>query len=66
MQAHKDDLGIEGAMATPGLESSDLYRFASHMTRIPLFYEYKDNNTTFMPEIKARTWTTTRPCSTWR
>lgn len=53
MQAHKDDLGIEGAMATPGLESSDLYRFASHMTRIPLFYEYKDNNTTFMPEIKG-------------
>ena len=45
MQAHKDDLGIKGAMATPGLESSDLYRFASHMTRIPLFYEYKDNNT---------------------
>ena len=42
MQAHKDDLGIEGAMATPGLESSDLYRFASHMTRIPLFYEYKE------------------------
>lgn len=23
------------------------------MTRIPLFYEYKDNNTTFMPEIKG-------------
>ena len=53
MQKHKDDLGIKGAFVSPGLETSDGYRFASHMTRIPLFYEYRDNNTTFMPEIKG-------------
>jgi raffinose/stachyose/melibiose transport system substrate-binding protein len=53
MQKHKDDLGIKAAFATPGLDSSDSYRFAAHMTRLPLFYEFKDANTTFMESIKG-------------
>ena len=53
MQKHKDDLGIEAAFATPGLDSSGFYRFTAHMARIPLFYEYRDNNTTFMKDIKG-------------
>ena len=53
MQKHKDDLGIEAAFATPGLDSSGSYRFTAHMARIPLFYEYRDNNTTFMKDIKG-------------
>ena len=53
MNKHKDDLGIQAAFATPGLESSDTYRFAAHMTRPPIFFEYRDNNTTFMKEIKG-------------
>ncbi|GGI12776.1 ABC transporter substrate-binding protein [Galliscardovia ingluviei] len=53
MQEHKDDLGIEGAFATPGLDASDTYRFTAHMSRIPLYFEYKDMNTTFSKTIKG-------------
>ena len=53
IQQHKDDLGLEGAFATPGLDSSDTYRFTAHMGRIPLYYEYKDMNTTFSKTIKG-------------
>ena len=53
IQQHKDDLGLEGAFATPGLDSSDSYRFTAHMGRIPLYYEYKDMNTTFSKTIKG-------------
>ncbi|MEE1296521.1 MAG: ABC transporter substrate-binding protein [Bifidobacterium sp.] len=48
---HRKDLGIDAAFATPGLDSSDTYRFTAHMARIPLFYEYRDRNTTFSPTI---------------
>ena len=50
---HKDDLGVDGAFATPGLDASDTYRFSAHMGRIPLYYEYKDMNTTFSKAIKG-------------
>jgi raffinose/stachyose/melibiose transport system substrate-binding protein len=53
MQKHKDDLGIKAAFATPGLDSSDLYRFAAHMTRLPLFYEFRDADSTFEATIKG-------------
>ena len=53
MQEHKDDLGLDGAFSTPGLDASDNYRFAAHMDRIPLFYEYKDAGTTFEQNIKG-------------
>jgi raffinose/stachyose/melibiose transport system substrate-binding protein len=53
MQKHKDDLGIQGAFATPGMDPSTSYRYTAHMGRIPLFYEYRDANVTFEPEIKG-------------
>lgn len=65
---HKDDLGVDGAFATPGLDASDTYRFSAHMGRIPLYYEYKDMNTTFSKTIKGTYLITTRICSisSWR
>ena len=51
MMEHKDDLGLQGAFATPSVENSDYYRFTAHMIRPAQYFEYKDNNTTFMPEI---------------
>lgn len=54
MQQHKDDLGIDGAFATPGLDASDTYRFTAHMARIPLYYEYKDMDTTFSKTITGK------------
>lgn len=53
MQQHKDDLGLDGAFATPGLDSSDSYRFTAHMGRIPLYFEYRDMDTTFSKDIKG-------------
>ncbi|MDU2422012.1 MAG: ABC transporter substrate-binding protein [Bifidobacterium scardovii] len=53
MQEHKDDLGLEGVISNAGLDASDTYRFASHLSRIPLFYEYKDAGTTFEQNIKG-------------
>lgn len=45
---HKDDLGVDGAFATPGLDASDTYRFAAHMMRSCRFnHQYRDANTTF-------------------
>lgn len=53
IQKHKDDLGLDGAVASPGLDPSDDYRFSAHMSRLPIFYEYKDAGVTFEPEIKG-------------
>ena len=54
MQEHKDDLGLDGAFSTPGLDASDNYRFAAHMDRIPLFYELKDLGKTFSLDITGK------------
>jgi len=51
IQEHKDDLGLDGAFATPGLDASDTYRFTAHMARLPLYFEYKDKDTTFSKTI---------------
>lgn len=53
IQEHKDDLGLQGAVTTPSVDASDEHRFVSHMSRIPLYYEYRDSNTTFKPELKG-------------
>ena len=53
IEQHKDDLGVDGAFATPGLDASDTYRFTAHMTRLPIYYEYRDANTTFSKTIKG-------------
>ncbi|RSX54579.1 ABC transporter substrate-binding protein [Bifidobacterium samirii] len=53
MNKHKDDLGSQAAIATPGLDSSSAYRFVAHMSRLPLFYEFRDDNTTFTTDLKG-------------
>ncbi|NEG69081.1 ABC transporter substrate-binding protein [Bifidobacterium choloepi] len=53
MDEHKDDLGLDGVFATPGLESSGTYRFTAHMSRLPLFYEYRDLDTTFSDTLSG-------------
>ena len=51
IQEHKDDLGLAGAISNAGLDASDTYRFSNHLSRIPLFWEYKDSNTTFKQQL---------------
>ena len=53
IQQHKDDLGLDGAFSTPGLDASNYYRYASHMTQVPVAYEYIDEGVDFEKELKG-------------
>lgn len=53
IQQHKDDLDLDGAFSTPGLDSSNYYRYASHMTQVPVAYEYIDEGVDFEKELKG-------------
>ena len=37
IQAHKDDLGVEGAFASAGFDSSSDWRFKTHLANLPLY-----------------------------
>lgn len=54
IQDHKDDLGLKGAWASPGLDSSDDYRFVGHMIRVPMYYELRDRGVHFSTELDGR------------
>lgn len=42
IQANKDDLGVEGAFTSAGMDSSSDWRFKTHLANLPIYYEYKD------------------------
>lgn len=54
IQEHKDDLGLDGAWATPNLDSSGSYRFGDHMARVPVSAELRDDGKTFAAEITGK------------
>ncbi|MEG0961640.1 MAG: ABC transporter substrate-binding protein [Lachnospiraceae bacterium] len=41
MQARKDELGIKGAFASAGMDSSSDWRFKTHLANLPIYYEYQ-------------------------
>lgn len=41
IQAKKDDLGIEGAFTSAGMDSSSDWRFKTHLANLPIYYEYQ-------------------------
>ena len=41
IQAKKDDLGINGAFTSAGMDSSSDWRFKTHLANLPIYYEYK-------------------------
>ena len=41
IQANKEDLGVEGAFTSAGMDSSSDWRFKTHLANIPIYYEYK-------------------------
>lgn len=53
IQAHKDDLGVEGAFASAGFDSSSDWRFKTHLANLPLYYEYKEDNITSTDAVKG-------------
>ncbi len=46
IQSHKNELGVDGAFTSPGMEGSSDWRFKTHLANMPLYYEYKDKNIT--------------------
>lgn len=50
IQKHKDELGVQGAFASAGFDSSSDRRFKTHLANLPLYYEFKDDNVTTQPE----------------
>lgn len=45
IQEHKDDLGVKGAFSSAGFDSSSNKRFGDQLAHIPVYYEYRDQNT---------------------
>jgi len=42
IQARADELGVEGAFTSAGMDSSSDWRFKSHLANIPIYYEYQE------------------------
>lgn len=49
IQAHKADLGVEGAFTSAGFDSSSDWRFKTHLANLPLYYEFKADKVTQQP-----------------
>ena len=41
IQAHKSEMGVDGAFTSSGMDSSSDWRFKSHLANVPIYYEYK-------------------------
>ena len=53
IQAHKDDLGVEGAFTSAGFDASSDWRFKTHLANLPVYYEYKADGITSTDAIKG-------------
>lgn len=53
LQLHKDELGIEGAFASAGFDSSSDWRFKTHLANIPIYYEYQADGITAADAVKG-------------
>ena len=61
IQARKDELGVDGAFSSAGMDGSSDWRFKTHLANLPIYYEYKAdgiNNTdaikgTYLDNFKA-------------
>lgn len=53
IQAHKEQLGVEGAFTSTGMDSSSDWRFKTHLANLPIYYEYKQEGVTSSEAIKG-------------
>lgn len=53
IQAHKDDLGINGAFTSAGMDSSSDWRFKTHLANLPVYYEYQADGIDSTEAIKG-------------
>lgn len=54
IQANKEALGVDGAFASAGMDSSSDWRFKTHLANLPLYYEYRDMGVTQAAEISGK------------
>ena len=53
IQKHKDELGVEGAFTSAGMDSSSDWRFKTHLANLPIYYEYQKDGITDTKAIKG-------------
>jgi len=53
LQARKDELGIEGAFASTGMDGSSDWRFKTHLANLPVYYEYQADGIDSTDAIKG-------------
>ena len=53
IQARKDELGVEGAFTSAGMDSSSDWRFKTHLANLPIYYEYKADDISSTDAIKS-------------
>ena len=53
IQSKKDELGIEGAFASSGMDRSSDWRFKTHLANLPVYYEYEDEGVEKSEAIKG-------------
>ena len=53
IQARKDELGIQGAFTSAGMDSSSDWRFKTHLANLPIYYEYQADGITSTDAIKG-------------
>ena len=51
MQSKKDQLGIDGVFASTSLTPGEDWRWQTHLANLPVYYEYKDKNSTNLDKI---------------
>lgn len=53
IQSKKDELGIQGAFTSAGMDSSSDWRFKTHLANLPIYYEYMDEGIKSSEAIKG-------------
>ena len=53
IQAHKDELGVQGAFTSAGMDSSSDWRFKTHLANLPIYYEYQADGITSTDAIEG-------------
>ncbi len=53
IQSKKDELDIQGAFTSAGMDSSSDWRFKTHLANLPVYYEYEDEGIESSEAIKG-------------
>ena len=51
MTKHKDELGIKGVFSSTSFSNGEDWRWQTHLMNLPMYYEWKDLNTTQNPAV---------------